>query len=222
MNTDVNLKNLETEALSSLFTFNSEIIQNHCNKLLKQSIRENNIYYEASSYGILGYMYYELELFHEAINCLLKAVSITSESERGFIDSGHLALCYSKLNDLDNAQLFVNKAVNAAIELDHHPAKYEWFNFKANILFKLKNYNEALVWVEKSINEIDFLITDDKPESIFYMPYLTKYEIYCELGLKKTCIVLENNLKSFFNSVHNPLMHVKRDKDKFLKLLNNL
>ena len=222
MNIENNLKNLENEALNSLFIGNVDNTKYLCNNLLTQSIIENNKYYEASSYGILGYMFYEAELYHEAINYLLKAISISNEADRGYIDNGHLALCYSKLNDLDNANLYVDKAINSAIELNNHPGKYEWFNFKGNLLYKLKLYDQALEWVEKSINEITFLITPDKPEIIFYMPYLTKYEIYCELGLKNECIVLENKLKEFFIPIQNPIMHLKRDKKKFLKLLNSV
>jgi len=217
-----NLSKLESEILKYFIKEDFKKVRILSDELFSQAKSLNNKFYMASSYGIMGYMQYELSNYTKAIDYLLKAVSITQEAERSFIDTGHLALCYSKINDLESANLYVDKAVDAAIKLDHHAAKYDWFNFKGNLLLKQKHYDLAIAWADKSISEIPNLIDENRPEIIFYQPYLTKYEIKCELGLKHECNDLNNRLSEFFNLIENPVLHVRRDKNKYFELSKDL
>ena len=216
-----NLQLIHDKILTSFINEDFEKVDILLIELLKESKKQQNKYYIASSHGIRGYMNYELGDINQAIEELQKAISVTQEKDRSFIDTGHLALCYSKINDLENAKYYADQAIKASEELGHKGAMYDWYNLKANILSKFKNYDEAITWCDKSINLIHSLARKEEFEINYYQPFLTKYEIYKMQNIAEKYYEIEKRLETFFHIIDEPKLHVRRDKIKFYQLKNS-
>jgi len=213
------LYRIEEKVLELFMKENFHEATDLCKILYESATKINSSYFQAASQGTMGYILFEEGKYSEAIEKILLTISISTEGYRSFIDTGHLALCYSKLNNLDKALFFVNKAVAAAEKENHLGAQYEWYNFKGNIFFKMKEFEEAHFWVDKSIFIAQKM--NKNSNDFFYQSYLTKYEILLQQGQIDQAKILDKQLNSFFNSINDPILHIRRDKLKYLNLYEN-
>lgn len=217
---NIELENIRDSILNHFLKEEFGEVKKKSNKMHELAIKLNNSFFVMWSYGQLGYMNYEIGEYDKGIKNLFRAITILHEGNRKFIDTGHLSLCFSKLNEMNEALFYVNLAVDASEKSKHIGALYEWYNFKANVLYKIKKYDDALKFVGKSIKNMP--PETNKPEKfpllVHYMPYLTKLEILCKMEEFSDAVGVYRIVKEKFDLIANPILHVRRDLKKFKDL----
>ncbi len=219
----INLYELELKILNCFVDEKFFLVRLLSLMLIRAAHARKNSYYIAAGYGTIGYMYIEKKKYKKAIRYITKAISVSRDGDRSFIDPGHLSICYSKLGDFENSLKHVDKAIEASELLNNSSAKHDWYNYKAKVLLKMNRFDEALLLADKSIESAGKMPGMSDQSIFYYQPYLTKYEILTRLKSKPDDMIkLQKQLDGFFKTIDKPKLHIRNDKRKFIYIKNGM
>lgn len=215
------MENKKLEKLKNLITEDMlEDAKGECKFLIKAGL---NDFEKFQGYRNLGYVLMVQKQNKAAIIEINRALALGKGHET-FIEFGHLAMCHSRIGDINLAQEYVNKAIESAESANHWGGKYEWYNYKALILLKLGQYSEALRYTQKSLNSIpaDYVekevIESKNYLMVLYFPVLTEFRIYLTQENLKEARTRYERLQRFFNLIEKPTLHLVKDLNKFQSL----
>jgi len=153
--------------------------------------RQNNL---AKDYEQLGILYLLTNQFEISKRYFRLSISLAKEHNPIILVHvyNNLSEVFSKTNDLDSAEYFINKSLSEALAVANKQSISHSYLNLADVAFKKKEYNKSLIWLKKaeetefhkndktfelSINELYSKIYEKLNQTSLAFDYYKKYAV---------------------------------------------